>query len=140
MATLENRSQMMEYLGAQQKNTVWSWCAVDHEEQKVYFSMWADTRTKDSQGNIRYLIQEPSWGIDDVTSKKSAARKDHDEKLSLVFDKAYQPFGYVVVAKDISSHPREIEETKTGFIFEIELKQEPNGNIYARVINRINLR
>lgn len=140
MPTLDNRSQMMKNLGAQQKNTVWSWCAVNNEERKVYFSMWEDTRTKDGQGTIRYLIQEPSWGVDAATGKKAAARKDHDEKLALVFEKDYQPFGYVVVAKNTSSHPRVIEETKTGFIFELELERKSNGNIYARVISRINLR
>lgn len=140
MPALENRSQMMEYLGAHQKNTVWSWCAVNNEERKVYFSMWADTRTKDDQGIIRYLIQKPSWGVDETTGKKAPARKDHDEKLALVFEEGYQSFGYVVIAKDTSSHPREIEETRTGFIFKLELEREPNGNIYARVTNRINLR
>jgi hypothetical protein len=29
----------MDYLGAKQKNFVWSWCGVNDEERKVYFSV-----------------------------------------------------------------------------------------------------
>ena len=99
---------MMKYLGAKQRNTVWSWCAVDEEEHKVYFSMWEDTHTKDAEGNHLYLIQEPSWGIDESSESRSPARNDQDEKLSLVFDSGYQPFGYIVVARDPTAHPREL--------------------------------
>ncbi len=140
MPRLENRSQMMEYLGAEQRNTVWSWCAVNEEERKVYFSMWEDTHSKDADGNHQYLIQEPSWGVDEETGKKTAARNDHDEKLALVFDSGYQPFGYIVVARDKHAYPREIEETRTGFVFELAITREPNGDVRARVISRINLR
>lgn len=130
----------MDYLGAKQRNTVWSWCAVNEEERKVYFSMWEDTHSKDSNGNHQYLIQELYWGVDESTGSKSAARNDHDEKLALVFESDYQPFGYIVVAKDRHASPREIEETRTGFVFELELIRESSGSIRARVVNRINLR
>lgn len=140
MPRLENRSQMMSYLGAEQRNTVWSWCAVNEEERKVYFSMWEDTHSKDHEGNHLYLIQEPDWGVEESTGKKSPARNDHDEKLALVFDSGYQPLGYIVVAKDRTASPREIEETRTGFVFKIDLMRESGGSIRARVVRRINLR
>jgi hypothetical protein len=43
MARPENRSQLMSYFGAKQRNTVWSWCAVNEEERKVYLG----TQTND---------------------------------------------------------------------------------------------
>jgi len=42
MARPENRSQLMERLGAVQTNTVWSWCGVNETDRKVYFSVWTD--------------------------------------------------------------------------------------------------
>jgi hypothetical protein len=140
MPRLENRSQLMKYLGAKQKNTVWSWCAVDDDERKVYFSLWDDTGKKSPEGAMRYLVQEPHWGIDRATGRKSPARNDHDEKLALVTEHGYQPFGYLVVAKDPSVEPRQIEETKTGFIFELRLIHEADGVIRGEVTKRINLR
>jgi len=139
MPKLENRSQMMSYLGAEQRNTVWSWCAVDDDEKKVYFSLWADTRRKDGD-ETSYLVQEPHWGINEETGRPSAARNDHDEKLRLAFEEGYETFGYVVVAKDPGASPRQIEETRTGFIFEIELLRQHDGSIRGAVRKRINLR
>jgi hypothetical protein len=37
MARFTSRTQLMDYLGAKQRNVVWSWCAVNDEEKKVYF-------------------------------------------------------------------------------------------------------
>lgn len=33
---LDSRQQMMDYLGAKQRNVMWSWCAVNDDERKVY--------------------------------------------------------------------------------------------------------
>lgn len=108
IVTPENRSQLMEYLAAVQRNTVWSWCAVNEDEKKVYFSIWEDTRQKRSgDRKASYLIQEPYWGVGSGTGAKSAARKDHDEKLSKAFDQGYEPYGYIVVAKDVNANTRE---------------------------------
>lgn len=80
----------MNYLGAKQRNTVWSWCAVNEEEKKVYLSVWEDTRAKRNEDDrTSYLIQEPHWGVNEQTGKKSAARKDHDDNLSKIFDSGY---------------------------------------------------
>ena len=140
MPKLENRSQLMGYLGAQQRNTVWSWCAVDHEDKKVYFSLWDDTRQKRDGDRFSYLVQEPHWGIDPETGRVKPARRDHDEKLDLAFAHGYEVFGYVVVAKDIKVVPREIEETKTGFVFALDLERVDNGSILGYPTTRINIR
>jgi hypothetical protein len=140
MTKPENRAQLMEYLGAEQKNIVWSWCAVNEEEKSVYFSVWLDTLSKRDDHKASYLIQEPSWGVDEDTGSKSAARKDHDEKLSLVFDKGYKPYGYFIEAKDRNAYPREIESTKTSFIFSLELEKQQNGSILAYLKKRIEIR
>ena len=135
-----NRLQLMNYLGAKQKNTVWSWCAVDDENKKVYLSVWTDTRKKRGDDDkVSYLIQEPHWGINEDTGKKSAARNDHDEKLSKIFDESYKAYGYFIVAKDVNSHPREIEETKTSFIFSLELELLEDGTIIAYPLQRIEI-
>src|SRR6476660_6780052 len=104
-----NRSQLMSYLGATQKNVVWSWCAVNDTERKVYLSVWTDTRNKrDGEERESYLIQEPHWGVKASTGNHSAARKDQNEKLSKVFNEGYSAYGYFVVAKDLTANPREI--------------------------------
>lgn len=57
----DNRSQLMSYLGAEQRNTVWSWCAVNEEEKKVYLSVWQDTRKK-GKVMIRQVTSYKSLG------------------------------------------------------------------------------
>ena len=137
----ENRLQLMNYLGAKQRNTVWSWCAVDEENKKVYLSVWTDTRMKRGDDDkISYLIQEPHWGVNENTGGKAAARNDHDEKLSKIFDDDYESYGYFVVAKDVDANPREIEETKTSFIFKLELKKLQDGTILGYPLSRIEIR
>lgn len=140
MAKPENRSQLMEYLGAKQKNTVWSWCAVNDEERKVYFSVWMDTRSKRDGTTVSYVIQEPDWGVAQGTGSKSAARKDHDEKLSLVFNEGYEAYGYFIEPKDKNAYPREIESTKTSFIFSFELERQKDGSVLGYPKTRIEAR
>lgn len=140
MAIPENRLQLMEYLGAKQKNTVWSWCGVNEEERKVYFSVWVDTRAKRDGKRDSYMIQEPYWGLDENTGSKSAARKDHDEKLSLVFDDGYEPYGYFIEARDEKADPREIGHTRTSFIFLFELERQNDGSIIGYPKKRIEIR
>lgn len=140
MSRPENRAQLMRYLGATQKNEVWSWCAVNHEERKVYFSVWTDTVGMRDGKRRSYVIQEPHWGVDDATGKFKPARVDHDEKLALVFDQGYESFGYFIEAKDKNAHPRQIEETKTGFVFSLELERLENGDILGYLKQRIEIR
>lgn len=140
MARPANRSQLMEYLGAKQKNTVWSWCAVNEEERKVYLSVWLDTAKKRDANRLSYVIQEPDWGLDEATGSVSAARKDHDEKLALIFSEGFEPFGYFIEAKDRNARPRQIEDTKTGFIFSLELEKLPDGTVLGYLKHRIEIR
>jgi len=135
----QNRSQLMDYLGAKQRNVVWSWCAVNEEERKVYLSIWLDTAKKRDGHRLSYIVQEPDWGVDDAGAL-SAARRDHDEKLALVFDDGYEPFGYFIEAKDRNARPRQIEDTRTGFIFSLELERQSDGSILAYPKTRIEIR
>jgi hypothetical protein len=129
----------MDYLGAKQKNVVWSWCAVNEEEQKVYFSLWSDLRKKRDGVRVIYLVQEPHWGVDARSGAKSAARKDHDEKLVLVFEHSYEAFGYVVEAEDTGAEPRKIESTATSFVFQLELQRLQDGTVLGYPTSRINI-
>lgn len=140
MARPENRSQLMAYFGAEQRNTVWSWCAVNEEEKKVYLSVWTDKRqTLPGDDRPSYIIQEPDWGVKESGSK-SPARNDHDEKLSKVLDEGYESFGYFIVAKDVNVVPREIETTKTSFVFKLEIKKLADGTIIGYPLKRIEVR
>ena len=140
MAIPENRLQLMEHLGAKQKNTVWSWCAINEEERKVYFSVWVDTRAKRDGKRDSYIVQGPDWGVDDNTGSMSAARKDHDEKLSLIFDEGYEAYGYFIEAKDEKAHPREIGHTRTSFIFLLELERQKDGSVLGYPKKRVEIR
>lgn len=133
-----NRSQLMNYLGAKQRNVVWSWCAVNEEEQKVYLSVWLDTAKKRDGSRLSYVIQEPDWGMEEDGSF-TPARKDHDEKLALIFEQGFEPYGYFIEAKDRNARPRQIEDTRTGFIFSLELERLPDGTILGYLKDRINI-
>jgi hypothetical protein len=135
-----NRSQLMKRLGAVQKNSVWSWCAVDESGKKVYLSGWTDVRKQGDDGRVSYLIQAPDWGVDEETGDRSPARSDHDEKLRLVFDEGYEPYVYINEAKDPNASPREIANTKTSFIFKMELERLPDGAVRGYLLDRIEIR
>jgi len=129
----------MARLGAVQVNTVWSWCAVNESRRRVYFSIWTD-KACDYQGRRAYVMQEPDWGMDDVSGRKSPARNDQDAKFSLVFDGGYEPYGYFIVAKDPSEHPRQIAETRTTFVMKLELHTAESGEILGIPIERVDVR
>lgn len=136
-----SRQQLMNKLNAKQKNPMWSWCGINEENKKVYFSIWEDKRERRGNDNkASYIVQEPHWGIDEQSGVVSPARKDHDEKISLALDGDYHAFGYIVVAKDPKAKPREIGRTKTSFIFELELKKCPDGTIIAYPERRIEIK
>src|SRR5258706_11690705 len=139
MARFTSRTQLMDYLGAKQRNVVWSWCAVNDEERKVYFSLWSDFREKRDGGRVSYLVQEPNWGIDANTGSKSAARKDHDEKLDLALVQGYEAYGYIVEAEDKFAEPRKIASTATSFIFQLDLETLQDGSVLGYPTARINI-
>lgn len=139
MSRPENRLQLMEHFGASQFNDRLAWCGVNDAEKKVYFSVWTDN-TYTRNGSKGYLIQEPDWGISDETGNKSAARNDHDTKLSLVFEQGYEPYGYFIVAKDRAAHPRDIAETRTSFVVRLQLEVLPDGSVFGFPTSHIEVR
>ena len=132
----ENRSQFMDRLGAKQLNTMWSWCAVDDNNKKVYFSAWLDMKIE-KNGKKFYILQEPHWGVDEQTNKISPARKDQDNKFDLVLNHGYKAFAYFIEAEDINAVPRSIKSIKTSFVFSMELDTLDDGTIIGLPINRI---
>lgn len=140
MGKPQNRSQLMDYLGATQRNTVWSWCGVDHGGKKVYFSIWTHGQLNQGDGKRTYILQEPQWGIDSASGSVSPARKDHDEKFALVFDEGYEAFGYFIDAKDKNAVPAQIEHTKTSFIVGLDIKRLDDGRIVGSITRRIEIR
>jgi hypothetical protein len=129
---------MMKRLGAAQLNTVWSWCAVNDSEKKVYFSLWTDQKVK-QDGKSSYVVQESNWGVDEASGSRSAARNDQDAKLALVFDQGYEPFGYFIQAKDPLARPREIAATLTSFVMHLNLSRLEDGSIVGTLLKRIEL-
>lgn len=79
-------------------------------------SFWVDAHKKRNGVNSSYIIQEPHWGIDEKTRSASAARRDHDEKMVLVFDNGYKAYGYFIKAKDRHAQPRPIESYRFHFL------------------------
>lgn len=139
MSRPQNRAQLMDRLGAVQLNTVWSWCGVNASERKVYFSIWTDN-IYTHNGEKGYIIQEPDWGVSDETGNKSAARNDQDAKFALVFDQGYEPYGYFIVAKDRTAHPREIADTRTSFVVRLQLETLQDGSIVGIPRDRVEVR
>ena len=139
MQRFTSRTQLMDYLGAVQRNVVWSWCAVNEEERKVYFSLWADMRAKRDGIRFSYIVQEPDCGVDPKSGSKSEARKDHDEKLLMALERGYEAYGYVVEAVDRNASPRKIESTATSFVFQLDLERHSDGTVLGYVTTRINI-
>jgi hypothetical protein len=136
-----NRSQLMDYFGAIQRNPMWSWCAVNEDEKKVYLSVWTDHKEVDpDSGKPFYIVQEPGWGVNQDTGGKSPARNDHDEKLAKIFEDDYEAYGYFVEAKDKRASPREIADTKTSFIFQLKISKLPDGTVIGHPLQRIEVR
>ncbi len=137
----ENRSQLMNYFGAKQKNTVWSWDGINEEEKTIYFSVWTDFRNKlGKKDRNYYIIQEPHWGVNEETGSFSAARNDHNVKLAKAFDEGYKKYGYFVEAKNKNLVPREIANTKTSFVFSLELEKLEDGSVVGYPLQRIEVR
>ena len=141
MSKPENRSQLMKYFGATQKNTVWSWCGVNEQEQSVYFSIWTDYYNKFGEKDKKYYtIQEPHWGNKEQSGSQSAGKADHDINIDKVLNHGYKAFGYFIEAKDKNIVPREIKETRTSFVFSLELEKLPTGEIICYLIDRIEVK
>lgn len=137
MAKPENRSQLMKHFGATQKNTVWSWCGVNEEQQSVYFSIWTDYYDKFGKKDRKYYtIQEPHWGSKAMSGSQSAGRDDHDANIEKVLSQGYKAFGYFIVAKDRNAIPRVIKETRTSFVFSLELERLETGEVIGYPIDR----
>ncbi len=137
MARPQNRSQLMDRLGAVQLNTVWSWCGVNDSERKVYFSIWTDNSCT-HDGAKAYLVQGPEWGINEQGGK-SPARNDQDAKLALVFEQGYEPWCYFIEAKDRSAYPREISSTLTSFVLLLKLDRRADGSIVGTPLKRVEI-
>lgn len=141
MSRPENRSQLMKHFGAKQKNVHWSWCAINEKEKSVYFSVWTDFRNKyGDKGRNYYTIQGPDWGIDKETGSSSPARIDQDEKLDKVLNQDYEAFCYFIEAKDKNAPVREIESTRTTFVFSLELERLDDGTVIGYPLERIDVR
>ena len=56
-----------------------------------------------------------------------------------MFDEGYEAYGYFVVAKDVNAAPRGIEETKTSFVFSLELEIILDGTIIGYPLNRVEI-
>lgn len=138
MSRPTNRLQLMERLGAVQFNNRLAWCGVNEAEKKVYFSIWTDN-AHTHNGEKGYLVQEPHWGIHEDTGHKEAPRSDQDSKLALVFAQGYEPYGYFIVAKDRTAHPREIAETRTSFVVRLQLESLQDGSIFGIPRERIEI-
>lgn len=138
MSRAESRSQMMDKLGAVQLNTVWSWCAVNDKERKIYFSAWVDSKIKINE-KWHYVVQEQDWGVDEETGSFSAARNDQDKKFQLVFEEGYDPYLYFIEAEDTTVIPRTIKSIRTSFVFGAVLSRMENGDIIALPTKRIEL-
>jgi hypothetical protein len=138
MARPQNRSQLMNRLGAVAQSTTWSSCAVNAAERKVYFGVWTDDGRPTNIGR-EYLLQSPDPGADERAADLRAARKDQDEKLELVFRDGYEAYAYFNVARDRLASPREIGKTRTSFVMRLALSRLPDGSVVGAPVERVEI-
>ncbi|HCG5592894.1 hypothetical protein OTK59_12350 [Vibrio natriegens] len=125
----ENRKQLLDMLGATQKNVQWSWCAVDDTNKRVFFSIWEQEKLheKNRYDTKAYLIQQPWWGVDE-NLKSTKSRNDHNEKLRLYFECGYSAYGYILKRKRDSDGNLKLPVEIGGvcdFIFHLDLIKVP---------------
>jgi hypothetical protein len=132
-----SRTTFLDKFGADQVNIVWAWAAVNHAEQICYFSAWTDRREKDNEGLPYYVVQEDHWGRGVGHEKSKLGRNDQDEKFDLVFNHGYSARIYFVDAENVDAVPRSIKNTRTSFVFGVDLIKEPGIIAYPHKDGRI---
>jgi hypothetical protein len=133
-----SRTELLELLGATQRNRMWSWSAVNHAERKVYFGVWRDLAKKRNGVDVSFIIQEADWGME--TGTKSPARREQDDNLALALDHGYEAFAFLNDVKDPAAYPRKIARTITTHIHSIRLEPQPDGTILGYPTSRITIR
>jgi len=136
-----SRKALMDFLGAEQANPYWAWCGVDHDERKVYFSMWTYTR-EENAGAVSYTIQGPDWGVD-AKGRKNASRSDHDKKLALVLNDGYEAWGYLIEQDDRiweRDQVTKIEVTVTNRIYQLQLAVHQDGSVHGVITKEVQLK
>lgn len=118
--------------------TNWCWCAVDHSSKRVFFTMWDDLQYGHSH---TYVIQEPHWGVDDRDvdhAQMVVYRKDQDDKLRLVFDEGYTPYGYFITAlnprADLAYRQRAVRQYSS--YFDIDVERLEDGTVVGTLGER----
>ncbi|HCG9065880.1 TPA: hypothetical protein NKB39_001783 [Vibrio parahaemolyticus] len=129
----KNRYQLMQALGATQRNIYWSWCAEDKDNKRLFFTAWEHENIAPKGEDPIFIIQQPWWG-EKESGSLSASRSDHNKKLAKYFkginstDKCGQftAYCYVSKAKTLKnstkvSLPVELEYINTNYIYQIDL-------------------
>uniref|UniRef100_UPI00115C094D hypothetical protein n=1 Tax=Vibrio cholerae TaxID=666 RepID=UPI00115C094D len=133
----KNRYQLMQALGATQRNIYWSWCAEDSDKHRLFFTAWEHENIAPAGEEPIFVIQHPKWGIKD-NGKLSNSRNDHNEKIQKYFDglnpnnkyapkyTAYCYFTYAKINKeDKNSYDIEIRKIVRDYIYEVDLIKVP---------------
>ncbi|WP_323767672.1 hypothetical protein [Marinovum sp.] len=77
-----SRTAFFRKIGAEYANQRWSWAAVNHERNEVYFGAWDDRTTQSSA-----VILEDKWQSN--SGRKSPGYSDAAKKLKLVENHGY---------------------------------------------------
>ncbi|HCE4545002.1 hypothetical protein [Vibrio parahaemolyticus] len=133
----KNRYQLMNALGATQRNIYWSWCAEDKDNKRLFFTAWEHENIAPTGEEPIFIIQHPKWGIKD-NGKFSNSRKDHNDKIQKYFDgldasnldvpkhTAYCYFTHAKINReDKSNYDIEIRKVLRNYIYEINLIKVP---------------
>jgi hypothetical protein len=123
-----------EVLGANLRNTRWSWGAVDPMANRVYLRVWADD-IRDTDGDK--WVQVGSRTPRRQTARSSAGFKERHRHLELI-RRGAEGFGVVCTAQDPDTEGiRAIAHFNSDELLRLGPLQEQAGRIYARVEGRI---
>ena len=120
-----NREGFFARNSTEQANTNWSRARVNHQERACYFSAWVDQRKTDRNGDVYYVVRDPSLG--QTESNHVPGRVDQDTKLDLVLNQDYSARINFVEAVDTDVEPRSIKSTRTSIVFDAVLVKTDSG-------------
>ena len=119
----------MRKLGAKQKNIVWSWCAVNHDNKRVYLSTWIDKITDEG-----YILRHADHDL--LVDPSHPAYKDQAEKFDLIRNEGYEAWGYFIEAEDTTVIPRKIKRTVSGFVIRFDMDFKESGEVIGKMKGR----
>ncbi len=125
----DSRSALWKRIGFFQKNTYWTWCAVNPEEKNVIFQVWVDHYDKETK---EYLFMSLDWVRG---GQRDNGLMDAIEKINLLKD-GYKLYATFATAVDTKATPRDTKSINDTAYSECTWR-ENGDNWYCKIVKNM---